>query len=1107
GFKSFAKKVEIPLGEKFNVILGPNGSGKSNVVDAITFVLGKTSAKSMRAEKSANLIYNGGKNSSPASEAEVSIFFENVQKEFPIDSKEVKISRVVKKNGNSIYKINNDTVTRQQVIDLLYAAKIDPDGHNIILQGDIIHFMEMRSEERREIIEEIAGISVYEEKKQKAMQELSKVQEKLNEADIILTERDKTLKELKKDRDEALKFKDIETDLARSKATKLHLQIKEKEEKKAAEDSGLNKLKGEVDAIQKKIEEEKQGIKQKKENIHAINKDLHEKGDVKQRQMANEIGDLKTSNVKLALRKDVVVNEIKKLAEREKQLKLGVNEIKEKVAQLQKEKKLLQETSSKSQRAEKEAEAQLESLKKKYGLVDLADLNQKAKSLEMQIEQEQKNLGDLESKYQETLRKIDKARFELDAVVSEIGKEEESRKEDKEKLVRLKELKAEFKGVTKNLSDCLNESSVLSAQLGNARNKYMDATDEFAKLRARSISIREVASGDIAIQKIKGMNIEGVYGTVSELGHVNSKYALAMEVAAGQRIKSLVVSSDLVASKCIDILKQNKTGVVTFLPLNKLREREIEEEAKRVAKSEGSHGLAIDLVAYESKFKSVFKFVFGSTLIVDNLATARKIGVGRARMVTLDGDLLETSGAMVGGYRRNTGMGFKEKEVTLGLEKVEGEVKRLSDTISLLEKKKMENDESIGKLRERKAVLEAEILPLEKQAEGIKDGTDMQEKKRRLSQDLASFEKEIKEWERSKSTLQKTLESLRKERSSCIESITKATASTNSSELADLDAKRQALREDLIRLESQIKSLESQTDLHSKESEKMLTILAEAAKEKQAFQNELQELETRAEEAKKQLKEKEDMQKQFYSDYQHLFSQKTALEKQILAHETSIIKFEEKARSFEHRANEISVKAALLSGELEGLNKEFEQYKEVQLRRGVSVEELNADIRNFEQALRGMGSINMRALEIYEKVQEEYNALLEKYEKLKIEKQDVLDMMFEIEKNKKEIFMRSFEMVNKNFQQIYSSLSTKGDSHLIVENEEDPFAAGVDIQVRLMGKRPLDIKSLSGGEKTMAALAFIFAIQEFEPAHFYLMDEVDAALDKRNSELLSKLIA
>ncbi len=287
----------------------------------------------------------------------------------------------------------------------------------------------------------------------------------------------------------------------------------------------------------------------------------------------------------------------------------------------------------------------------------------------------------------------------------------------------------------------------------------------------------------------------------------------------------------------------------------------------------------------------------------------------------------------------------------------------------------------------------------------------------------------------------------------------------------------------------------------------MLTILAEAAKEKQAFQNELQELETKAEEAKKQLKEKEDMQKQFYSDYQHLFSQKTALEKQILAHETSIIKFEEKARSFEHRANEISVKAALLSGELEGLNKEFEQYKEVQLRRGVSVEELNADIRNFEQALRGMGSINMRALEIYEKVQEEYNALLEKYEKLKIEKQDVLDMMFEIEKNKKEIFMRSFEMVNKNFQQIYSSLSTKGDSHLIVENEEDPFAAGVDIQVRLMGKRPLDIKSLSGGEKTMAALAFIFAIQEFEPAHFYLMDEVDAALDKRNSELLSKLIA
>jgi len=222
GFKSFAKNTELKFGTNFNCVLGPNGSGKSNIMDALCFVLGKTSAKSMRAEKSSNLIYNGGKKGNPSKSAEVSIYFDNSKNEFPIEEKELKVSRIVKQNGQSVYKLNDKTMTRQQVVDILRAAQIDPDGHNIILQGDIVHFMSMKPLDRRALIEEIAGISVFEEKKIKAMSELGKVDEKLTEANILLTEREVNLRELRKDRDQAQKYLELKNKIKDNKATYLN---------------------------------------------------------------------------------------------------------------------------------------------------------------------------------------------------------------------------------------------------------------------------------------------------------------------------------------------------------------------------------------------------------------------------------------------------------------------------------------------------------------------------------------------------------------------------------------------------------------------------------------------------------------------------------------------------------------------------------------------------------------------------------------------------------------------------------------------------------------------------------------------------------------------
>src|SRR3990167_10578450 len=295
GFKSFAHKTEIPFEDKFNCILGPNGSGKSNIGDAICFVLGRLSAKAMRAEKAANLIFNGGKDKRPAAAGTVEIAFSNEHKTFPLDAKEIVIERTITKTGNSIYRVNGKKKTRTEVVDLLSLAKVNPEGYNIILQGDITRFVDMSPLERRKIIEEISDVSVYEDKKHKSILELNKVEEKLNNAEIILKERSTYLKELKKDRDQALKFKELKDRIDSYKATNLHLQIEEKEKLRGKADEEANQYKSKVEGAEKKVLEFNHQIKEKKNQIGEINKEIEQKGEKDQLKIHREIEDLKVN--------------------------------------------------------------------------------------------------------------------------------------------------------------------------------------------------------------------------------------------------------------------------------------------------------------------------------------------------------------------------------------------------------------------------------------------------------------------------------------------------------------------------------------------------------------------------------------------------------------------------------------------------------------------------------------------------------------------------------------------------------------------------------------------------------------------------------------------
>ena len=554
GFKSFANRTELVFGDNFNIIIGPNGAGKTNISDSICFVLGKSSAKDMRAERSASLIFNGGKKGSPSKEAEVTIEFDNSAGKFPLQTKEVSITRIVRQNGISIYKINDEVRTRQQILELLNSAKIDPDGHNIVMQGDIISLAEMNPVERRMIIEEIAGISMYEDKKHKCLNELEKVDAKLNEAEIILKEREVNLRELKKDRDQAIKYKELQETIKDDKATYLHLQIKDKEEKVNEVEVKKKELEDKIGKINAEISDIKKTIQESKNEINRINEDVEVKGEKEQLVLRKDIEDLKTSLVKANSRTEVCQNEVEKIKTRKEQLIINIKEVEEKLKELRVEKQNLDSSLKKVNNEERELQRKLGNFKEKHG-VD-TDFNKALENIDKEIYKHLENISKINEEKQRIIRNKDQITFKLNSIEEKIN----SLKENEKELDKLKDNKKDLKELNEKLNKLINENSSYASQLVKARSDLSSKTEDIAKYKTRQISIKESSLGDIAVRKILDQKneLKGIHGTVASLGHVENKYSLALEVAAGGRASSIVVDTDSTAQKCIEYLKKNK---------------------------------------------------------------------------------------------------------------------------------------------------------------------------------------------------------------------------------------------------------------------------------------------------------------------------------------------------------------------------------------------------------------------------------------------------------------------------------------------------------------------------------------------------------------------
>ena len=407
-------------------------------------------------------------------------------------------------------------------------------------------------------------------------------------------------------------------------------------------------------------------------------------------------------------------------------------------------------------------------------------------------------------------------------------------------------------------------------------------------------------------------------------------------------------------------------------------------------------------------------------------------------------------------------------------------------------------------MRDEKSNLEGEIIKIQV---SVGDIDNIEKEKLELNRQFKEISSKLSSLDTDLSKKDKILKELNSKRLGFKEKIDKKRSPELMRKIESLEKDDQKLTEEVITLNSEIKNINTQINqMILPEKESMSKIIKKHSDELEKFNNEIKELELRIKEKTSIIKDKEKQESELYSNFKGMLSKRDKLNELVQKNEIKSLNEENKTQIFHERVNNLSIDKAKVISEIEGLREQFIEFKDVPLRKGLTESQLKDEISKFESMMKNLGNVNLRALEIYTQVNEEHKNLTDKSEKLKVEKEDVVKMIDEIEGKKTDIFMKSFNNLNKNFETAFSQLTTKGTAHLILENPEKPLEGGVQIMVRIAQNKYLDIKSLSGGEKTMTALSFIFAIQEHDPAPFYLLDEVDAALDKRNSEKLSELV-
>ncbi len=1092
-FKSFGRKTKIPFLEGFTVVSGPNGSGKSNIIDSVLFVLALSGARGLRAEKLTDLInVNTGK-----STAEVMITF----------SDGTTIRRKIKQTPTGYYSynyLNNRLCKQGEVIGFLAKFGIKPEGYNVVMQGDITRIMEMSNTERRKIIDEIAGVAEFEHKREQSFSELEIVRERIEREEIILHELAARLDELQQEREQALEYQRWQGELERLERCRGAALVRRKEQEVATLQELVQGQNASLLRTGEEIEERKAELSGARVELGDLDLEIGRKSGTEYLQIVARLEEAR-SGIKLA---EKTIERLKR--EKEENLEAGkriymdsrraesrVNECVDQIRSLSIDRANLAMELSASRERMSEVEARIEAESKEVeGVKDQLFAGMEALEREKEV---RANLLHEQDIIIEKSRMRTSERERLEGRLRQIDEELASKHAQlAEYSGSIADAEAEKRRVERELSDAESSLFAKRSTLDRLKKEIRAHEQEIIRFEAQ-----QQAGGDAGgrvMEEILGM--EGVYGTVAQLGRAPPEYATALDVAASGRLRYVIVDDDAVASGAIRFLKENRLGRVTFLPLNKLRPPIISP----LDADPGVIGYTVDLLEYDPEFDRAFRVVFGTTVVVDTLERARRM-MGRYKMVTLEGEVLEKAGAMTGGAQQKKMKGFGVA--------VEDEIARLRALLGELEAEAAEVDAAIRRsssfsedLRSKRTNLDEQLSRYRMLAEEYRKRVDV------LGSEKEELESALAEMRDGTRTGGAELARIESELAAANAGIARI-----SGEIADLKAKLDdtgipALTGDYERYRKEVDETEKR--LRNKDAD-----IADAKRERQHFANRFEELAADRERIaaknreidgevtasgaeidghRRSIESLEARQQEFSQELADLRMKRDQIVARIQEFEKGIVGLEGAAERIRMQIEAFAERERSLLQELSHLR---EQAGTVESE--LDLAEIDAGIDAAERALRKIGAVNMLAIEECDRVSRRVLERTEKKEVLSRERTMLLERIERFAKMKYDAFMTAYTAIDANFREIFARL-TDGTGRLVLENEEDPFSGGMTFAVQPRDKKVHLLSSLSGGEKSLTTLAFIFSIQKYMPAPFYALDEVDMFLDGNNVERIASLI-
>ena len=1131
-FKSFGKKLTVPFFPGFTAITGPNGAGKSNIADAILFVLGPKSSKVMRAGRLTDLIFNGGKkHKNPAKYCKVSLVFDNTKRRMPVDSDEVVLTRMIKRaplkndpnNYYSKFYINGKASTFSDFVNVLVHARMSGDGYNIVKQGDVTSLIEMGSVDRRRLIDDIAGISNFDNDIKKAEKEEEDVDGNLERIRIILNEISGQIRQLKNDRDEAFRYKELKDQLYETKA-KIALKKKQDVESQIAEvGKQIKSYESEKEKFDEKSKELKNQYAEAQKELEEIERKIGEVGGDEVNEIKDKIDSLRGEEIKVEERINYSNDEIKELQNEEMGLKSSLELIENELEEHSSQKNDFETQISEKQAELEEKETELSKLKE-----NIAQSDDKSMDLTHELAKMREEYNEKNSEIHELKLKRNRFTDKIEALELQIAEMQETKSTYEFELKDIdwqvdefkkdhKEKNKKTKDVEKNLFDEKKRESELTEQLNDLENVIRRLQREQSKLQAEYDALQSVegkynrAVNEVLKARNDGL-ITGIHGTIAELANVDKKYETAVETAAGARMQSIVVDDDEVAAKAIKFLQKEKLGRATFLPLTKMISGKPRGKALMAVKDEKAHGFAIDLVKFKDDYRGAFWYVFGDTVVVDGLDDARRL-MGGVRLVDLKGSLIEAGGAMIGGSRSKVHLSFssadrgKLEEVTKQLNDAIASQDSLSAELSELRKEIVELENSLGGLR-TEADKEIHVKDLDVRSKEFTGKLEV------LNKDLDTRIKEKEELESKKNEVISKIEEYKKrldeldvvkeEKGKLLLRGTKKELAQNARTLEDQVSK---LQEFVMSRSSEKDALEKKIELLEERKNEIAVNIENKGKESEEHKKSIKELKESKSSYRDELKALMKVEEQMTGKIKDLTSKRDGIYKKTVTVENELDKINTRVESYYDLISRAKYRLPTLEDSVKELEQELKLYNvEISGEKLPNVESLKDSVKIVEESMRELEPVNMRALEEYEHQSERKKKLDEDVKHLKDQKKNLVKLVKSVTEKKTERFYETFDTINKNFKDIYAQLSEGGEAELQLEDPENLFESGLTIKARPRGKKVLLLSALSGGEKSIASIGFIFAIQRYDPSPFYVLDEVDMFLDGVNAETVSRMI-